>query len=434
MIINKIKAFATTQNATRNEVDVVSGHIRYNLTGSNKDTYSLDLIDAIRSSTTASAIYRTKASFVSGSGCSNPLMGRFITDKIKDQKLNGLITDLANDVVKHKQIYILIRMASNGFIGSIERLSPQNCRLTLPVNNNVTHVKYSGLPFGSSDFDINKTATYPLYDVNSVEPLQIYYHNFDKEYNDFYPYPLSETQFKLFKSDTQITNFNYSNLTSGFFGGAFISMTGNPLKQVATADKDSDGNIVTENYGDVVAREISRNDLGADNAGNLKIIWNQSEREGGAPALITQIESNNNSDLYSKTLADIIDNIARFIGVPTILANIQVSGKLGATNEVLNSIDLLIAHTENDRVNIENIINKLIVRFFDWHELFQDELINIQPLSLVKSLPDFAWSVLTLEEQRVFVKDNFNISMIQTETETGKELEEVKPLKKEVEE
>lgn len=434
MIINKIKAFATTQKNTRNETDLVSGHIRYNTIGNKNDSYSIDLVDAIRSSTTASAIYRTKASFVSGSGCSNPLMGRFITDKIKDQKLNSLITDLANDVVKHKQIYILVRMATGGFIGSIERLAPQNCRLMLPKNNNVTHVKYSGFPFGTIDFDINLTTTYPLYDPLSLEPLQIYYHNFDKEYNDFYPYPLSETQFKLFKSDTQITNFNFSNLTSGFFGGAFISMTGNPLKQVPTGQVDEDGNPITRNYGDVVAEEIARTDLGADNAGNLKLLWNQSERDGGAPALITQIESNNNSDLYSKTLGDIIDNIARFIGVPTILANIQVSGKLGATNEVLNSIDLLIAHTENDRVSIENIINKLIVRFYDWKELFQDELINIQPLSLVKSLPDFAWAVLTLQEQRVFVKDNFNISMIETEDKQTEELEEVKPLKEEVEE
>ena len=250
--------------------------------GHTNDRYPLTLLETIRSSNTATALYNTRSRFVAGSGASNEEMGEFIVNPSDGTTLNDLINILSKDYTKQKQGFIWIKSNQLDGIYSLDRIAPQNARLGLPNSaNKVSRVHYSVHAFGSEDFNNGKKVpSKPFYDPLKRAPNQILYVNLDKEYNEYNPYPLSETQFQLFRTDAQLTSFNYNNLKNNFFGGAIINLVGNPNKQVPTGNKDDNGNDITESYGDVMARELGRNKVGSDNAGNLTILWTHGVQAG----------------------------------------------------------------------------------------------------------------------------------------------------------
>jgi hypothetical protein len=141
-------------------------------------------------------------------------------------------------------------------------------------------------------------------------------------------------------------------------------------------------------------------------------VWTQTTSGGDSTAPVIQpLTSNTQADIFSTTLNDVVDNIARFWGVPPILANIQVSGKLGNTEELLNSIDLLSSITKPYRKTLENQLNPILERLVGFKEKFKDEKLVIQPVSLVRTLPDFVWTEMDRESRLNFIKDNFDIEI-----------------------
>ena len=409
-------------------------YIQYNTPQNNNeqytnrdDRYPLNLIETLRESNTATAVYTTRARFIYGSGCADEEMGNLVINPLTGDTLNDLVKDLSKDAAKQKQNYLFIKLDGNRKgIYSIQRISPQNARLKKPNSSNqVTKVYYSPYAFGTRDTrseGMGKIKGYPFYSETKTSPNQVYYYNFDREYNEYYPYPFSKTQFELFQTDAQITRFHFNNLKNNFFGGAMISIVGDPNKQVRTGT-DSEDNPIMSSWGDVMAKELGRTKAGAENAGNMTIIWSNpdSPQNSQAPT-IQPITSNNQADIFSKTQEDVTDNIARVAEVPTILANIQVAGKLGNTEELLNSVDLLIASTDSERRAIERILRPLLMRMPEYSKKWKGEDFIIQPPSMIRNIPDRVWQEMSKEARLDFIRKNFSI-----EIEDDVKKEEVNP-------
>ena len=432
----EVKAeYQAMQGQTIDDLDWRNEYILYNFEGLD-DRYPLTLLETIRSSNTAKAITNTLARFIAGSGCSNDEMGEFIVNPNTGLTVNDLIKEYSNDIAKQEQIYSFVKLGSfKDKIFSIDRIAPQRARLGKPnAKNVVSKVFYSPYSFGTLDCLNNQelVKNLPFYSEKVRATNQINYFNFNREYNEYYPYPLDLKQFELFRTDAQITEFNYNNLKNNFFGGATITMAGDPTKQIPTGKYDDEGQPIMKSWGDIVAEEISRTDLGSENAGKLKMIWVQTSPVDGAvnPA-ITPFTSNTQADIFTQTLRDVVDNIARVYNVPPILANIQVSGKLGNTEELLNSIDLLIAVTEDRRRTLEKYLNPMLKRLVKWKEKFGEDGITIQPFSMLRSLPNFVWSELSRKQKIEFIRDNFSIEIQEDEIKEEKDVKEVEQPKQE---
>lgn len=425
--LNKVaSAYEAKSNPVITEKDEVGGYIRYSDLETRNDRYTLTLLETIRSSNTATALYNTRARFVAGSGAANIEMGEFIVNPKDDTTLNDMINVLSKDLTKQNQLYIWIKLNKpKSDIFSLDRIAPQNGRLGLPdKSNKVSKVYFSPYVYGSRDArqeGFGKSKSKPFYDKEKRAPNQILYCNFDKEYNEYYPYPLDETQLDLFRTDAQITKFDHNNLKNNFFGGAIINLIGDPNEPIKNGEFDKDtGKALMEKRGDLMAKELGRNKVGADNAGNLTILWSLPTHSDGKsqPPLVVPVESNTQANMFSATSASVTDNIARVVQVPTKLANIQVSGKLGGdTDALLNDIDLLIANTEPERRFIESKLNPLLARIPKFRDKFGDDKLVIQPLSMIRNIPDKIWGALTIKEKRDFIRKNFSIEMSEEDIE-----------------
>ena len=416
--------YITKQAPIHNDISEYQKYIQYNYYDDsdyendyyyrNDDRYPLTILETIRSSNTATAVYDTKGKFIAGSGASDAEMGEFIVNPKTGMTVNDLINVLSKDIAKQKQVYIWVKLNElKSDIFSLDRISPQNARLGKPNNQNeVARVLYSPSAFGSYDqkgTNKGKTKGHPFYSEEKIAANQIYYENFDREYNEYYPYPFDKSQVQLFRTDAQITSFHYNNLKNNFFGGAIVSIVGDPTKEVQVDTDKETGAPIMRQWGDVLAEEIGKTKAGADNAGNMTLLWTQPDSIANTQTpQIQPITANTQADIFSKTQEDITDNIARFAKVPTILANIQVSGKLGNTEELLNSTDLLNNDTRADRKHLERILNKFLPRFVGWN--FSEPL-TIQPLTLVRNIPDRVWQSLTEQEKRNWIEENFNIEL-----------------------
>jgi hypothetical protein len=126
---------------------------------------------------------------------------------------------------------------------------------------------------------------------------------------------------------------------------------------------------------------------------------------------IQAFPSSTNHELFIALQQLTIDNISITTKVPPILANIQVAGKLGNSQEIVNSVKLMYQRVNKKQRKLERAYKELLTGFLNAPIVNELTIRNINPVDVI---PPEVWASLTLSEQRKFIENNYDIELEET--------------------
>lgn len=396
---------------TDNQVDSVKGVINYSI--DSQDNYPQLLLKRIKGSETASALTKTKIKYIKGVGLSEhgkeKIGGKTTLQKISDQ--------VATDIGTFRGVYLWINRNAEGVVIDVKRLPFEACRMAEPDGTEVKFIKYN-IRYGSTDFKEDETKVYHVYQdnienwkriafnkdgtKNEKYKGEVFHYFIDDSGDYYYPYIYSMSQLRLFHIDEKVTLFHERNTDNNFFLSFVLKLVGNPDSKIL--DPRIPDN--TDRYirlGELAETELKEKYAGANNGGGVMLLWSAVKDQ--FPEL-QAFPTNANDRLFVELENLIVDKIARTIGVPTILANIQTPGKLGSSTEIQNAINLLNNNVEEERMAVETVIAQVMTWFKPG--VTAPTIIKMNPLT---ELPQQVWEVLSLEEKREYVKENYNVKL-----------------------
>lgn len=117
---------------------------------------------------------------------------------------------------------------------------------------------------------------------------------------------------------------------------------------------------------------------GDEGAGNITVCEVESDEQ--IPELI-KIDKAQEKDFYTENELSVQDNIRRAFGFPPILVGVQIAGKLGASQEILEATAYMNGVTNRERREVEEIFTKIYSNFHA--DINPTKDYSIIPLSLI---------------------------------------------------
>jgi hypothetical protein len=391
--------------------------------GKNND-FPQQLLKTIYESHTASASLDTFIDFLEGDGISQPEIAKFKINK--KQTLDELHSILCPDDGYMEGVAIAIKYNALGEKIELTHLPFENVRLGIPDDQGYISKIYYNPLYGDSDFKEKDTIIYDVYNPSIDVVLsqaqaqgekyhgQVFYFSHEKPLKRFYPEPFFYGGLKWFVIDNKIGIFHERNIDNNFLLSVLFKMVGDPDEALET---DEDGK-VRKTVGQAFDEFLSNEFSGAEKGGLVMALW--AKVKDDFPEIVP-FPSNTNHDLFITLQQLTIDNISISTKVPPILANIQVAGKLGSSQEIVNAIKLMYQRVNKKQRTLERIYKELLTNFKDAPNVSELTIRNINPVEVV---PPEVWSALTKEEQRQFVEANYDIELIpvQSNIDENKEL------------
>lgn len=398
----------------------------------NHNDYPIRLLKALTESPTAQAVMSKRISFIRGGGFNIPDIDNIKVNK--DEKLNSFHNDNSQTVGKLKGVAIHVSRNLQGEITSLTKIPFEDCRLGIPnEDDEITKIVYNPR-WEQREFKFNESKYYDIY-TNDVAvfqerlikwreskegskgkkyPGEIYWDCQKKDGYPYYPYPFSDYDIKAFETDSQFTSFDFNNIFNNFFLGGIINMYGDPNEKIYEPYPVT-RNGITEfedrfvgTRSEIVNKQFQDEFGGGDNAGKFMVNWIQNE---GQKLDIAAFPSNTNSDLFQTTQARIWNKIALIIDVPNILANIETAGKLGANQEILNSIQLMNDSVTMQQSLLEDAYNTLLPKHVAFKGFLQGQTIAIKKKNPISFIPDKVWEVIPIDAKLKYVKENYDIDI-----------------------
>jgi hypothetical protein len=330
------------------------------------DKYPIDVLNAIYASDTAQSLYETYFRFLIGEGFSNESQNLIPANK--DQLLVDVLRDIGKQFTMLRSLAMLVKYHPNMRVASIEAMPIESIRYVLPKDGEkIKYVKYNPY-WGRKDYKQSNTKTYPLWTSNPLELKEqmsqpgfcgsVYVYTEKKPLHYYYSEPLSYNNLDLLNADARITQLHQSNLSKNLFISAVMTIKGDPSAKVPTSF-DTDGNPTSyRTSGELLDDRLSQIATGSENAGSMLVNWTTGSAEE-AVSIVAPPNTINDTAFLSLE-GNIIDKIARIVKVPPLLANIQVSGKLGSSNEIENSNALMNVIVLNDQKLLCEILKEIL--------------------------------------------------------------------------
>jgi hypothetical protein len=184
---------------------------------------------------------------------------------------------------------------------------------------------------------------------------QVYYKIMEKPGFRTYPIPYYYPAIKTFITDAGISEFHKNNVENNFVLSNILNVVGNEFDPVFNAD----GETVTT-QGELLRRQIESKQ-GVQTGGGVMINWAQNKENF---AEFAAFPTNANDNTFNSLQELIIEKIAYSTMVPPILAGVQTAGKLGASNEIANSVVLLNQKTQKHRMFLQETYRELLPLMF----------------------------------------------------------------------
>jgi hypothetical protein len=337
------------------------------------NNFPQELIKAVQSSPIANACVETHAKFLYGDGLYFETPTGEETDfsrKLSEVFNESMFQRICYDMAYFESLGLIMKWDLNGFLKSVKSQDFSTIRLGIPNKDfEITFAKlssnwqqetkdrrYKAVPIDLYN-DIETKAKISNYNTNSL------YEDFSKwngtlkyirRYKPgqvYYSQPKYASALKWIYADGQIQNFHANNVDNSF-APAFIVYV--PYKLTGV---DENGVDMKDSLRDYISDRLT----GADNGGKFAIL-DGSSKEGSIQIIpFTQSTSH---EMYI-TLSNLIrDHIATAFQVPSILAGIQVSGKLGTAKEIADSSiyyqNAVIKHDQNLLMYEMNALAKLM--------------------------------------------------------------------------
>ena len=370
------------------------------------NNFPQELIKAVQSSPIANACVETHAKFLYGDGLYFETPTGEETDfskRLKEIFNESVYQRICYDMAYFESLGLIMKWDLNGYLKSVKSQDFSTIRLGIPNKDfEITFAKLSSNWQQETKDRRYKAVPIDLYnDIETKAKIsnfseQSLYEDFSKwngtlkyirRYKPgqvYYSQPKYASALKWIYADGQIQNFHANNVDNSF-APAFIVYV--PYKLTG---EDENGKDMKESLREYIADRLT----GADNGGKFAIL-DGSSKEGSIQ--IIPFSQSTSHEMYI-TLSNLIrDHIATAFQVPSILAGIQVSGKLGTAKEIADSSiyyqNAVIKHDQNLLMYEMNSLAKLM----DGYDGTTISVSNSIPLAFVAE--SFA-SAFTEEEIR----------------------------------
>lgn len=324
------------------------------------NNFPQELIKAVQSSPIANACVETHAKFLYGDGLyfETPTGEETIFSKRLSEVFNESVYQrICYDMAYFESLGLIMKWDLNGYLKSVKSQDFSTIRLGIPNKDfEITFAKLSSNWQQETKDRRYKAVPIDLYnDIETKAKIsnfseQSLYEDFSKwngtlkyirRYKPgqvYYSQPKYASALKWIYADGQIQNFHANNVDNSF-APAFIVYV--PYKLTG---EDENGKDMKESLREYIADRLT----GADNGGKFAIL-DGSSKEGSIQ--IIPFSQSTSHEMYI-TLSNLIrDHIATAFQVPSILAGIQVSGKLGTAKEIADSSiyyqNAVIKHDQN---------------------------------------------------------------------------------------
>lgn len=332
---------------------------------SGKDNgFPAKLLEYLRYSPTSVSCLSASFKFVRGGGFEMPEFGYLRANS--NEKISNVDAKLAKDQTYFHGCYLLVNYNREGKIVSVRHMPFESMR--------ITSVDLYGYPLGfrfnpywgiGSGYDYSEqflTKYYPFnpdpdviaseIDENGKHPGQVIMWKEESPQTRVYPVPAYVSAINWINCDSEIAQFHSANIQNGFRPSLWMHVIGDPD---APAEQIVDSNGVTKTTKTNKQKfneDLEGSFVGTKNAGKVFVTWSLlKEAELKFEALPQEM----NHELFMELERVTTKSIVQAMGVPNILANIEVAGKLGATNEITNSVALMNGNTEQMRTAREEI-------------------------------------------------------------------------------
>ena len=324
------------------------------------NNFPQELIKAVQSSPIANACVETHAKFLYGDGLYFETPTGEETDfskRLKEIFNESVYQRICYDMAYFESLGLIMKWDLNGYLKSVKSQDFSTIRLGIPNKDfEITFAKLSSNWQQETKDRRYKAVSIDLYnDIETKAKISNFSEN--SLYEDFskwngtlkyirrykpgqvyYSQPKYASALKWIYADGQIQNFHANNVDNSFTP-AFIVYV--PYKLTG---EDENGKDMKESLREYIADRLT----GADNGGKFAIL-DGSSKEGSIQ--IIPFSQSTSHEMYI-TLSNLIkDHIATAFQVPSILAGIQVSGKLGTAKEIADSSiyyqNAVIKHDQN---------------------------------------------------------------------------------------
>lgn len=377
-----------------------------------KNAFPQKLINEVYESPTASACMDTYIDFLEGDGISQKEISEFKINKT--QTFDDLHAKISPDMGYLESFAVCVKYNALGEKLEFKYLPFESIRLGIPdAFGYVSKIHYNP-GFGTSEYKEENTTIYDIYNPDP-EVVQAQYASQGDKYNGqvfvyiaekplerFYAKPFYTGGRKWFVIDQKIGMFHERNIENNFLLSVLMKIVGDPDE---AAETDKDGN-VTKTVGQVFDEEMKSELSGAENGGKVMAMW--AKAKDAFPEL-QAFPNSTNHDLFIALQQLTIDNISIATKVPPILANIQVAGKLGNSQEIINAIKLMYQRVNKKQRVLERSYKELLTGFKDAPIVDDLTIRNINPVEVI---PPEVWAVLSREEQRKFIENNFDVELL----------------------
>ena len=337
------------------------------------NNFPQELIKAVQSSPIANACVETHAKFLYGDGLYFETPNGEETDfskRLKEIFNESVYQRICYDMAYFESLGLIMKWDLNGYLKSVKSQDFSTIRLGIPNKDfEITFAKLSSNWQQETKDRRYKAVPIDLYnDIETKAKIsnfseQSLYEDFSKwngtlkyirRYKPgqvYYSQPKYASALKWIYADGQIQNFHANNVDNSF-APAFIVYV--PYKLTG---EDENGKDMKESLREYIADRLT----GADNGGKFAIL-DGSSKEGSIQ--IIPFSQSTSHEMYI-TLSNLIrDHIATAFQVPSILAGIQVSGKLGTAKEIADSSiyyqNAVIKHDQNLLMYEMNALAKLM--------------------------------------------------------------------------
>ena len=176
---------------------------------------------------------------------------------------------------------------------------------------------------------------------------QIFWVSIEKPLARIYPQPFYYSGINWFRIDAEIQKYHERNIKNNLIQSHILNVYGDPEEKLGSDDDNGDARYTRGELFDAMLDAKAR---GSENGGGQLINWFTSEEE----KLVPEAFPTNANDQLFQTLQDLTTSqISIATNVPTILLNIQQEGKLGSSQEIINSVRLMQAKAKPKQKFIE---------------------------------------------------------------------------------
>lgn len=380
-----------------------------------RDDFPLVLINSVQESHTASACLDTFIDYLEGDGISDLSLAGVKVNKT--ETFDDFHSKVSKDEGYLETIAVNVKYNLQGDKVELHALPAESVRLGKPDDTGyISKILYNP-HFGTREYKDSETKYFDVYNPDKEVVLkqinrygekyngQVLYLSTERPLKRFYSDPFYSSAINWFNVDSKIAEFHGRNIDNNFLLSVLLKIVGDPDEAYK---KDEEGNVV-KTVGQAFDEEMNDRFSGSKNGGSVMVLWSKLKEQFPE---IQAFPTNTNHDLFIALQQLTVDNISIATKVPPILANIQVSGKLGNSQELINSIRLMQQRVNKRQRKLERAYNELLSGFVGAPSV-KALIKNLNPIT---EIPDVIFNSLSMEEKREYIKSNYDVQLIENVT------------------